>query len=144
MNRRCPDNKLVGLGSLRGWKWIIDTRGYANVVRSPEDLVYGLVYELSPTDEAKLDGVESTYAKYTLDIKLLLGGHEENPTVQSLVYVGEERTEVGEPWKEYIHRMNQGIKDATERGLPRWYTDKYLRRFIPAEEANEAAETFER
>ena len=71
MNRRCPDNKLVGLGSLRGWKWIIDTRGYANVVRSPEDLVYGLVYELSPTDEAKLDGVESTYAKYTLDIKLL-------------------------------------------------------------------------
>jgi len=36
--------------------------------------------------------------------------------------------------------MNMGINDATARGLPRWYVDKYTRRFIPAGGGNEAVE----
>ena len=143
MNRRCPHNKLVGLGVLREWKWIINNRGYANVVRSPEDRVYGLVYEISPSDEASLDWweeVPSGYTKHTVEVELQSGNNGDGLVVQGLAYVDEKRTEEGKPRDEYIHRMNRGINDGTTRGLPRWYIDKYLRRFIPVEGEKEAVE----
>ena len=136
MTRRCPDSKVVGLAILRDWKWIINGRGYANVVESPKDLVYGLVYEISPSDEALLDkfeGVPRAYTKEVMRIELQAAGGRRKSVVQGLVYVNRKRVEEGEPWEEYIHRMNMGIKDAAERGLPEWYIDKYMRRFIPAE-----------
>ena len=144
MARRCPENKFVGLGILRGWKWFINDRGYANVIRSPQDLVYGLVYEISPSDEAKLDQHEEVpqiYTKEMLVIDLQSGVSGEKSLVPSLVYVDGKRVEEGEPRKEYIHRMNMGISDAAERGLPRWYIDKYIRRFIPAEGGKEAIDS---
>ena len=137
MARRCPKSKFVGLGILRGWKWFISNHRYANIVRSPKDLVYGLVYELSPSDEASLDqyeGVPLDYTKETAEIKLRLADNGGNSDVQCLVYIDEKRVEEGEPWEEYVHRMSMGINDAAARGLPRWYINKYMRRFIPAEE----------
>ena len=136
MNRRCPENRFVGLGILRGWKWIIITPGYANIVRSPEDLVYGFVYELSPSDEEKLDGFEGVpryYTKHIMEIELQSENDKEKSVEQALVYIDMEITEEGEPREEYIHRINKGVNDAVPRGLPEWYIDKYIRRFIPAE-----------
>jgi len=136
MTRRCPESKFVGLGILRGWKWFINNRGYANVVRSPEDLVYGLVYEISPSDESSLDQAEDVpwaYTKETMKIELQLAVSEKKCIVQGLVYIDEKRVEEGKPWEEYIHRMNMGINDAAAKGLPRWYIEKCLRVFIPAE-----------
>ena len=136
MARRCPESKFIGLGILRGWKWFINNRGYANVVRSPEDLVYGLVYQISPSDEASLDKAEDVpwaYTKETMKIELHLAVSEERCIVQGLVYIDEKRVEEGKPWEEYIRRMNMGINDAAARGLPRWYIKKYIRRYIPAE-----------
>ena len=145
MARRCPENKFVGLGTLRGWKWFINDRGYANVIRSPQDLVYGLVYEISPSDEAKLDRHEEVPQIYTkemlgIDLQSIASGGKY--LVQSLVYVDGRRVEEGEPRKEYIHRINMGINDAAGRGLPRWYIDKYIRGSIPAEGGKEAVEGF--
>ena len=142
MNRRCPQNKLVGLGILRGWKWFIYNRGYANIIESPKDLVYGLVYEVSPTDEANLDKIEGVprqiYTKYTKEIELQSGDHEEGSVVRALVYI-DKNVEEGKTREEYIHRMNMGINDAAERGMPEWYIDKYLRKYIPAGGADEAS-----
>ena len=84
MARRCPESEFVGLGILRGWKWIISNHRYANIVRSPKDLVYGLVYELSPSDEASLDryeGVPLDYTKETAEIKLRLADNGGNSDV---------------------------------------------------------------
>ena len=145
MARRCPESKFVGLGILRGWKWLINTRGYANVIRSPEDLVYGLVYELSPSDEASLDQIESVpeaYTKEMMEVELQPTVSGEKSLVQGLVYINKKTVEEGEPWEEYIHRMNMGINDAAARGLPRWYIDKYIRRHIPAKGRKEAVEGF--
>ncbi|KAI1079060.1 hypothetical protein F5B20DRAFT_191376 [Whalleya microplaca] len=33
MHQRCPRSTPVGLGHLPGWKWIINERGYANIVQ---------------------------------------------------------------------------------------------------------------
>lgn len=144
MDRRCPDNKLVGSGVLREWKWIINARGFANVIRSREDVVYGLVYEISSSDEASLDNWEGfpwAYTKHTIGIELE-SENNKGGSVQALVYIDEIRTGEGVAWKEYVHRINLGINDAAARGLPGWYTDKYIRRFIPAEEEKEVLEAF--
>ncbi|KAF5546635.1 hypothetical protein FPHYL_10437 [Fusarium phyllophilum] len=37
MRRRCPYSTPVGLAYLKGWRWIINERGYANVVQLPID-----------------------------------------------------------------------------------------------------------
>ena len=144
MIRRCPESKFVGLGILRGWKWFINSRGYANVIQSPDDLVYGMVYEMSPSDEVSMDRwevVPQDYTKEMMEIELqsVVGG--ESSLVQGLVYV-DERLREGVAWEEYIHRLNMGIRDATAKGLPGWYVDKYMRRFIPAEGGKEVVEGF--
>jgi len=76
MRQRCPFSTPVGLGFLEGWRWIINERGYANVVpmtpspggsggegsssssSNKKAGVYGLLYLLPPQDEARLDGYE--------------------------------------------------------------------------------------
>ncbi|KAF5661678.1 hypothetical protein FHETE_8326 [Fusarium heterosporum] len=86
MRQRCPYSTPVGLAYLKGWKWIINARGYANVVQLPidsdddtpdaeeskqlgarekgkdkareEDGVYGLLYLVPAEDEERLDGYE--------------------------------------------------------------------------------------
>ncbi|KAM0562575.1 hypothetical protein ACHAPJ_002265 [Fusarium lateritium] len=86
MRRRCPYSTPVGLAYLKGWKWIINARGFANIVQLPIDDddtpdaeenrqltakgkekatrdeedsgVYGLLYLVPPEDEERLDGHE--------------------------------------------------------------------------------------
>ncbi|KAM0256459.1 hypothetical protein ACHAQJ_004984 [Trichoderma viride] len=39
MRERCPYSTAVGLGKMTGWRWIINRRGYANIVREGQDEV---------------------------------------------------------------------------------------------------------
>lgn len=57
-----------------------------------------------------------------------------------LVYINREMTDEGEIRKEYISRMNCGIKDAVKEGLPRKYVEQVLRRWIPADGEGEEEE----
>ncbi|RMZ73402.1 AIG2 family [Pyrenophora seminiperda CCB06] len=90
MLTRCPTSTYIGIARLRPYTWLINTRGYANVVSAPtptsststttttttttppptySTTVYGLVYTLHPTDEAQLDineGVPTAYTKELL------------------------------------------------------------------------------
>ena len=105
--------------------------------------MYGLVYEISPSDEASLDkaeGVPQAYTKETMEVELHPAVSGEKSLVRALVYIDEKRVEEGEPREEYVHRMNMGINDAAARGLPKWYIDKCIRRYIPAEGEKEAVE----
>ncbi|PPQ91404.1 hypothetical protein CVT25_014292 [Psilocybe cyanescens] len=133
MNRRCPESKYIGVGSLANWRWIINERGYGNIVPSPGDIVYGLMYELSRRDEHDLDIYEGeTYQKQIIPVNFT--GTSDSPAegiVRSLIYVDVERKSDGSPRKEYIYRMNMGIADALKEGVPADYIDKYLRHFIP-------------
>lgn len=101
MRERCPYSTPVGLGFLPGWRWIINTRGYANVVPDNEDGsastptedtaipattaatkssfggVYGLLYLLPLQDEERLDryeGVPLAYEKAVMDAKWVCDG----------------------------------------------------------------------
>ncbi|KAF8872868.1 Butirosin biosynthesis, BtrG-like protein [Infundibulicybe gibba] len=140
MKRRCPKSIYIGLAVLRDWRWIIVTPGYANVVPSPGDVVYGEVYQLTPEDEATLDrfeGVPNDYVKQVHQVQIagpIVDFFKKDVvSIPALVYVDVLRTKEGSPRKEYIHRMNMAIADALQLGVPETYINDNLRRFIPPE-----------
>ena len=125
MQDRCPHHRLVGLGSLKGYRWIISSRGYANVVKSPPSMVFGVVYEISDSDERYLDRYEGvacgSYRKALLSVEV-------GDSFRScLVYIDSIEDE-GLPKAEYINRINMGIEDAR---LPPGYVQHSIRRFVP-------------
>ncbi|KIW05832.1 uncharacterized protein PV09_03037 [Verruconis gallopava] len=151
MHSRCPNSHFVGLGRLPGFKWIINERGYANVVElapaaAADNEVWGLIYYLSPLDEARLDrneGVPYAYTKEMLPIEFWphqLADLDERidvtraPSVrkESLVYIDRKRVTESAPKDEYIVRMNKGIADASALGMPNAYVERVMRHFIPA------------
>lgn len=103
------------------------------------DCVYGLMYTLEPEDEALLDraeGVPRAYTKHDLDIEIIKNkeGKEGRETVKALVYVDEIRKGTGTCKEEYMGRMNRGIRDAVEKGIPGWYVEGVLRKWVRDEE----------
>lgn len=162
MHTRCPESHYLGIARLPNYHWIINDRGYANVVveapssatSSSKDsaTVYGLVYHLSPTDEARLDvneGVPEAYTKDYLDCdvwwaktgksKIDTGRRADATAVKLLVYVDRKRVvPCWPPREEYVYRMNQGIADALRMGFPERYVTEVMRKFIPAEQADES------
>jgi gamma-glutamylcyclotransferase len=81
MSTRCPSSAYLGIARLPNYRWIINDRGYANVVvvssstsssstptkSEPKskysDVVYGLVFSLTPPDESRLDRNEGVRKK---------------------------------------------------------------------------------
>ncbi|PGH02328.1 hypothetical protein AJ79_07668 [Helicocarpus griseus UAMH5409] len=191
MRQRCIYNpdisaRPLAIARLDGWKWIICERGYANVlppnsISSPaqskdgdgdqeshsDDVVYGVLYEMTREDENLLDGYEGvdhsappappdapvgrdkrpneqgngSYNKWYVSATVVewladeevegskgLRGKEEQKV---LVYVDEHRVTEGPPKKEYIARMNRGIREAEALGLPVDWVQRVMRKFIP-------------
>lgn len=120
MRARCPEHRVVGAGMLIGYRWIITARGYASVVRSVSDLVFGMVYALSESDEERLDGCEGVedgcYRKELLVVET------ERGKLRCLVYVDPVQQE-GTAEQEYIERIRNGLRDAR---LPSSYVERYL------------------
>jgi gamma-glutamylcyclotransferase len=159
MEQRCPHSEYKGVARLNNYKWLINERGYANVVQIPrhkteteessppsakpyEDEVWGLVYTLQPSDEARLDRNEGVPVAYTKEWLVCDfwpvedGSGPANVTaeperVDMLVYINREQVTASAPKKEYVYRMNKGIEDAVDEGVPGEYVEKVMRRFIP-------------
>lgn len=149
MKRRCPTSKFLGIGRLAGFKWMINARGYANIVEngtaSSTALVYGAVYSLQQNDEDELDvneGVPFAYTKEIMSIELwpvsehahAVDVHTQPERREMLVYIDRLRVDENQPRSEYIERMNSGIADAVARGMPDGYVRDVIRPFLPENE----------
>jgi gamma-glutamylcyclotransferase len=153
MHTRCPTSQYLGIARLDSYRWMINTRGYANIVQvtasssassepSYSNVVYGLVYSLQPSDEQGLDfneGVPFAYTKENLTVSFW-AKEEENKAIDMhkpctkqdmLVYINRHDTTDDEPKQEYIYRMNMGIEDAVKQGVPEDYVEEVMRKFIP-------------
>lgn len=160
MHKRCPTSKYLGIARLNGYRWIINKRGYADIVEiekekldSPQaykDEVWGLVYSLQEQDEDNLDmneGVPIAYTKENLTVDYWHAQPNNKPPnmkekpeeVDMLVYINRKMTRPDKPKEEYVYRMNMGIKDAVKEGMPQEYVDKVMREFISDKE-DEAVE----
>lgn len=156
MSVRCPSSTYVGIARLSSYRWIINDRGYANIVEtsSVSDVVYGLVYTLTADDEKRLDvneGVPYAYTKETIPIdfwSLTLGEKVDldqgSQKKMMLVYIDRERVEDDKPKAEYVHRINMGVHDAVKIGMPQPYVDDVIRKFIPAEADQKAKDLAEK
>ena len=146
MSLRCPSSAYVGVARLPNYRWIINSRGYANIVPSAtsSEEVFGLVYTLTPVDEAQLDINEDVPYAYTKErIKAdfwpseaghrvdVASGPTKGGAVDVLVYIDRQRTVEDTPKQEYVHRMNMGVRDALENGIPKKYIDQAIRKSIP-------------
>ena len=58
MAERCPASLLMGKGRIEGYRWQINGRGVANIVKSANDSVEGLVYQVDAKDKRRLDRSE--------------------------------------------------------------------------------------
>ena len=122
---RCPESSYYASGKLSGYSWLINSRGYASIKISKNDMVLGEVFKLSQKDEEYLDIYESVdegmYKKSILNVETPHG------LIDCLVYIASNNTE-GKPQDEYIDRINLGIRSAN---LPTEYVQKSIRPFIP-------------
>jgi hypothetical protein len=150
MTQRCPSSPYLGIARLNGYRWLINNRGYANVAQPVDsdqkdsDVVWGLVYSLEAEDERQLDlneGVPFAYTKELLTVDYWPASNGSKPGTdgeavekEMLVYIDRKRVEPDKPKKEYVYRMNMGIKDAVGEGMPQSYVDEVMRKFIPDEE----------
>lgn len=166
MTQRCPSSEYLGIARLNDYRWIINERGYANVVQIDDkndehsaaireeaptsqnpyaNQVWGLVYTLQPRDESRLDRNEGVPVAYTKEVmecdfwaveensssSLPANTSEPPEKVRMLVYINREQKTPSEPKREYVYRMNMGIRDAVKEGVPEGYVRGVMRRFIP-------------
>lgn len=147
MDRRCPGSVFLGIAVLSGFKWIINECGYATLISSEADVVYGSIYSLTPPDEESLDGYEGVPDSYVKEYWVVDFTSKQRPDskgadgvvpdgasasrIECLVYIDRERPDLGPIRAEYIVRMNRAITDGIACGIPKAYMDKYLRPFVP-------------
>jgi len=127
MDSRCPDNTQMGIGTLHGYRWIISSRGYANVVKSDSDYVMGRIYKINKRDEDRLDkkeGYNSIPSCYDKEILPIIA---DGVSCDCFVYVDPVIQE-GPPKNEYIDKINAGLVDSK---FPDEYVEKYIRNKIP-------------
>ena len=55
---RCPDAVILGSASLAAHAFLINTRGFATVIPAANQVVHGVLWEISPTDDESLDRYE--------------------------------------------------------------------------------------
>jgi gamma-glutamylcyclotransferase len=127
MLERCPEMQRLGLAKLPGFRWIISKRGYANVVKTSESEVEGILFKISDSDEIRLDRFEGAnsgiYQKWELSV--IFEGRKQT----AMVYV-DPLVEEGVPVDEYVLRINAAIREAS---LSDEYVDGQLRKFIPVD-----------
>ena len=79
MADRCPGARIVDGAVLADHKIIISLAGFASVVPAPGKSVIGILWDLTPDDEAALDryeGIESgVYRKDEIDVTTKGGKH---------------------------------------------------------------------
>jgi len=172
--KRYPSARYVGVARLRHWRWQINEHGIANVVESPappyspatarwlgplstggdgsgrddNERVYGMVYELGPEDEERIDtGVEKQCSKESswMELWSAKDQHGDSATdqkvnimkkprrVRVVFYV--DRTNVADGKAiydaKYAYKLAQGVRDARDAGIPETYLDQCVRPYLP-------------
>ncbi|KAK9900586.1 hypothetical protein P389DRAFT_14880 [Cystobasidium minutum MCA 4210] len=147
LKQRFPDSAPAGLARLNDYKWMINEIGFANIVPSPGDVVYGSIAFLSSRDEAALDnseGVPHHYEKRDVTVTRIDGQGKEmlrsdgsTQSVTAMTHIDVQRSGTGKGENDYLFWINRAISDASKEGLPQAYVEKYMRPFVPAKEETE-------
>src|SRR5919108_1507073 len=99
MRARCPDARALGPAMLGGWRFIINTDGYASIVPSPGGEVHGVLWRLSTRDLGALNAYEAIDSG--LYLRRILPVQGEAGRQRALVFIAA-RNETGRPRPGYL------------------------------------------
>jgi gamma-glutamylcyclotransferase (GGCT)/AIG2-like uncharacterized protein YtfP len=114
MRDRCEDAILIGEAYLDNHHFYINERGVANIRYSQENIVHGLLWEISEYDEDSLDTCEGArvegkfYEKHDLKVNTY---SDEN--LLALVYIDEYSINEGSPRSGYMDKILNGLYCST-------------------------------
>jgi len=122
LRERVPSAKALGRAKLPNKLLVCnkkskDGSGKANLIDSTGDTVWGVLYEVDPTELNRLDIVESGYTRIILEVIT-----DQDSSVEAYVYVSSKLTDDARPYDWYKKLMIEG---ARKHQLPASYV-KYL------------------
>lgn len=112
MKYRCPTATVVGKSELVGYKLIFKgapINAYATIEENINDTVPILIWELKPQDEKALDryeGYPTFYYKKNITVEV------EGTQVEAMVYIMNEKAQIGIPSPRYYQIIRTGYKNA--------------------------------
>ncbi len=126
MKKRCPGSLFIRRAYLENYRFIYD--GYSNtregavasIIKSPGDIVYGGLFEITENDLQKLDRYEGYPWNYLRDYFDI--ADEKKSRYNAVAYFREGKRP-GIPSEYYKQTVVQGAEDC---GLPEGYISEYL------------------
>jgi gamma-glutamylcyclotransferase (GGCT)/AIG2-like uncharacterized protein YtfP len=122
MVERYMDAAFIGIGTLEGYRFISNHYGIGSIIKDPNSMVYGLLWELSQDDEDFFDELEGVKGEWSTKESVTILMSDGTCKEDVLVYISANKTP-GKPKAYYILSV---IKYATARGFPQEYID-YLK-----------------
>src|SRR3954452_9473852 len=122
METRCPAAAGVGIGSLAGWRFIINPDGVGSIARHPGAQVLGVLWRVSTRDLAAINAYEGIdcglYARCIVPVRY------DGAVRPALVYIARRRGK-GTPRPGYISLVVEaarscGLPESYIRPLQRW------------------------
>lgn len=102
MQQRCPGAIPVGIGNLPFYKTIINSRGVASIINSPDNFASGILWAVSDNHLKTLDKKEGVklgiYSKEVKTIRI------KNLEIHSIVYIAT-NNEIGKPRYGYLGKL---------------------------------------
>jgi gamma-glutamylcyclotransferase (GGCT)/AIG2-like uncharacterized protein YtfP len=129
MGARCPAAYPLGLATLAGWRFVINSEGFGSIAPRPGGRVHGVVWRLSARDLAAINAYESVdtglYLRRRLSVRV--GQGQTTAQTMALVYITRRQGQ-GRPRPGYIDLV---VAAAREWELPEPYI-RSLARWSPS------------
>jgi len=117
---RCPEAVFLSTARLPRYRFLINARGVATIVRDPKSDVYGVIWSITPDDERNLDRCEGVakglYCKHEIEVESTEG------YCSALTYIAT-NNDPGRPREGYLEKV---VAAAIKNRLPNKYIE-YLR-----------------
>ncbi len=117
MRERCPGAKMLPTAELPGYRWIINTDGYATVIPAPGETVYGVLWDLQVAHLAKLDLYEAVPQGLYWREEISVVTRDTQEVVPCLIYFARSQQE-GRPVPDYMEHI---LRCARDFGFPESY-----------------------
>ena len=117
MATRCPGSRMLGLAGKRGWRFIINERGYVTALDDSSAETLGCLWELTDEHREELDRYEGVASGFYRVVKCEVYLLDSLETVQAFAYKAAHEIS-GIPSESYANAVFAG---AREIGLPEKY-----------------------
>jgi gamma-glutamylcyclotransferase (GGCT)/AIG2-like uncharacterized protein YtfP len=104
MANRCPNARLVGRARLNGYRFIINHRGVASIVKSDKSFVDGILWSVFPDDVKALDRYEGIAYNFYFKTEITVESPQTGEQGSAIVYIASDNS-FGRPRPGYLEKI---------------------------------------